>query len=110
MQTATLVTIRVIATDGTERLIQGEEGVSLMQILRDNAVDGVLALCGGCCSCGTCHVFIDPQYVAELPPMSADERDLLESSSYRNERSRLACQVRCTAALDGLPLQIAPED
>jgi 2Fe-2S ferredoxin len=69
-----------------------------------------LALCGGCCSCATCHVHVDPDFAALLPPMSEDENDLLDSSDHRNETSRLSCQIHLTAALDGLRVTIAPED
>ena len=72
--------------------------------------DELLALCGGCCSCATCHVHVDPSFKDKLPPMSEDENDLLESSSERNETSRLSCQIPFTDALDGMKVTIAPED
>jgi 2Fe-2S ferredoxin len=81
-----------------------------MEVIRDNGYDELLALCGGCCSCATCHVHVDPEFMDALPPMSDDEDDLLDSSDHRNERSRLSCQIPVTAALAGLRVQIAPED
>ena len=72
--------------------------------------DELLALCGGCCSCATCHVHVDPAHVDRLPPMSDDENDLLDSSSYRNELSRLSCQIQFGNDLDGLAVTIAPEE
>lgn len=103
---------RLIVTtrEGAEREVEGEAGMSVMEIIRDNGFDELLALCGGCCSCATCHVHVDPDLAAELPPMSEDENDLLDSSSDRDESSRLACQIQFTAALDGLRVRIARED
>jgi 2Fe-2S ferredoxin len=95
---------------GLERQVLGEEDQSIMEVIRGNGFDELLALCGGCCSCATCHVYVDPEFADRLPPMSADENDLLDGSEHRTERSRLSCQVSCGRGLDGLRLQIAPED
>ena len=96
--------------DGTEVTLSASIGLSVMQAIRDGGIDELLALCGGCCSCATCHVYIDPDFKSKLPPLSADENDLLDSSMVRTENSRLSCQLRVTEALDGLKLTIAPED
>lgn len=103
---------KVIVVDraGEEKTIDAQAGLSLMEVIRDNGFDELLALCGGCCSCATCHVHVDPAFVDKLPPMSEDENDLLESSDHRNETSRLSCQVTLNADLDGLKVAIAPED
>jgi 2Fe-2S ferredoxin len=100
----------VITREGEEREIEGEAGLSVMELIRDAGFDELLALCGGCCSCATCHVHVDPAFADKLPSMSDDENDLLDSSSDRDERSRLSCQLRFSAALDGLKVQIAEED
>ena len=100
----------VVTRDGTETVVEGKEGWSVMEIIRDNGFDELLALCGGCCSCATCHVHVDPAFKDRLPAMSEDEDDLLESSDHRNEDSRLGCQVPFTADLDGLKVTIAQED
>ena len=100
----------VVTREGEEREIMGETGLSVMEAIRDAGIDEVLALCGGCCSCATCHVHVDPEFAAKLPKMSADENDLLDSSSDRDERSRLSCQIELTDALDGLKVTIAAED
>ncbi len=81
-----------------------------MEIIRDAGVDELLALCGGCCSCATCHVHVSPDSLSRLEPMSEDENDLLESSSGRDTTSRLSCQISFSAALDGLAVTIAAED
>jgi ferredoxin, 2Fe-2S len=90
--------------------IDAEPGRSVMEVIRDAGSDELLAICGGCCSCATCHIYVDPQFAERLPAMSDDEFDLLESSDHRGETSRLACQLPFTAALDGLTVVIAPAD
>lgn len=81
-----------------------------MEAIRDNGFDQLLALCGGSCSCATCHVFIrqGPGDISLAP--QGDESDLLDSSSHRTENSRLSCQITLTDAHDGMVVQIAPED
>lgn len=103
-------TITVIDRSGTARDVQADNGLSLMEVIRDNGFDELLALCGGCCSCATCHVYVAPEFAGNLPVMSEDENDLLDSTDNRNEQSRLSCQVPVTDALDGLQVTIAPED
>jgi 2Fe-2S ferredoxin len=100
----------VVTRDGEEREVTGGAGLSVMEVIRENGFDELLALCGGCCSCATCHVHVDPEFAAKLPPMSEDENDLLESSADRDSRSRLSCQIPFTDALDGLRVTIADED
>lgn len=102
--------ITVVDQSGSEKAIDAPEGRTLMEVIRDNGFDELLALCGGCCSCATCHVHIDAAFMDKLPKMSADEDDLLDSSDHRNEFSRLSCQVPVTGALEGLTVTIAQED
>lgn len=100
----------VVTRDGEEREVTGDSGLSVMEVIRENGFDELLALCGGCCSCATCHVHVDPEFAAKLPPVSEDENDLLDSSEHRDEYSRLSCQLRFTDALDGMKVRIAEED
>jgi ferredoxin, 2Fe-2S len=100
----------VVSRDGTEHQIEGQNGLSVMELIRDAGIDELLALCGGCCSCATCHVQLDPSFAAAVTPMSEDENDLLESSEHRGDTSRLSCQIAFSDALDGLRVTIAPED
>lgn len=102
--------LTVNTREGDEREIEGEVGLSVMELIRDAGIDELLALCGGCCSCATCHVHVDPAFVDKLPPMTSDEDDLLDSTSDRDATSRLSCQVPFSAALDGLRVTIAAED
>ena len=99
-----------IAHDGTEHAVEAEAGQSLLQCAQENLVPGILGDCGGCCSCATCHVHVDPSYMDKLPAMTDDENDLLDSSDHRNEYSRLSCQVPVTEALEGIKVTIAQED
>ncbi|MFG1279860.1 2Fe-2S iron-sulfur cluster-binding protein [Xanthobacter autotrophicus] len=93
-----------------ETQVEGKEGLSVMEIIRDSGFDELLALCGGCCSCATCHVYVDPTFSSLLPAMSDEENDLLDGSSSRRAESRLSCQLFFSDALDGLRVTIAPED
>nr|WP_087575480.1 ferredoxin [Sphingomonas sp. CDS-1] len=100
----------VINRSGDETSIDAREGVSVMEAIRDNGFDELLAPCGGCCSCATCHRFVDEVWSGAVGAASGDEDDLLDSSDHRMARSRLSCQIMMTAALDGLRVAIAPED
>jgi len=102
--------ITVVNQSGEATNVEAPLGRTLMEVIRDNGFDELLALCGGCCSCATCHVHIDPAFADKLPKMSEDENDLLDSSEHRNEFSRLSCQVPVTEALEGLKVTIAQED
>jgi 2Fe-2S ferredoxin len=102
--------IEVTTRDGRTKQLQGQSGRSLMENLRDGGIEEILALCGGCCSCATCHVFVDEEWLGQLPPMSEDEDDLLETSNARAANSRLSCQIPLTDALDGIAVTVAPED
>jgi len=103
-------TLIVVTREGEERAVNGEAGLSVMEVIRENGFDELMALCGGCCSCATCHVHVDPEFAAKLPKMSEDEDDLLESSSERNAYSRLSCQIAFGEELDGMRVTIAEED
>jgi ferredoxin, 2Fe-2S len=78
-----------------------------MEVIRDSGIDEIEAICGGTCTCSTCHIYVADEDLARLPPMSDEERQMLSASAPR-AGSRLACQVLVTDALDGLHLTIAP--
>ena len=103
---------RLIVTtrSGETREVEAAAGLTVMEAIRDNGFDELLALCGGCCSCATCHVHVDPEFDALLPRLTGDEDDLLDSSDDRDENSRLSCQIPFTDELDGLRVRIAEED
>lgn len=107
-----MATLIVTDRSGIEHALEGDgmDGLSVMEIVRDSGAEEILALCGGCCSCSTCHVYVDADFLEKLPPMSREETELLDGSDHRNERSRLSCQIRFRNELDGLKLTVAPED
>ncbi|WP_151973846.1 2Fe-2S iron-sulfur cluster-binding protein [Erythrobacter sp. EC-HK427] len=105
-----MIKLSVTTRDGESSEISVEEGLTLMEAIRDNGFDQLLALCGGCCSCATCHVHVDPAFAEKLRPISDDEDDLLESSDHRDGASRLSCQIRLDASHDGIKVRIAEED
>ena len=100
----------VVNRAGEEREVEAAAGLTVMEAIRDNGFDELLALCGGCCSCATCHVHVDAAFADKLPAMSEDENDLLDSSDSRDGNSRLSCQIPFTDDLDGLKVTIAVED
>ena len=102
--------ITIVTRNGSERAVEGEAGLSVMEVIRENGIDELLALCGGCCSCATCHVYVDEAWVGALPPIGPDEDDLLDLSDERAPNSRLSCQIRFGEALEGLRVTIAPDD
>lgn len=100
----------IVTRDGTEHEITGDTSLTVMENIRDAGFDELLALCGGCCSCATCHVHVEGGDADALPAMTEDENDLLDSSDHRGPTSRLSCQLPFTDALDGLRVRLADED
>jgi len=102
--------ITVVARSGEARSLDAAGDGSLMEALRGGGFDDILALCGGCCACATCHVHLDRTSFAALPPMSEDENDLLDAASERDATSRLSCQVAVADLPPGATVRIAAED
>lgn len=102
--------LTVTQRDGETRTVDAAAGMSVMEAIRGGNIDELLALCGGCCSCATCHVHVDADWLSKLPPMSPDEDDLLDSTSDRDATSRLACQLPFGEEMDGLSVRVAAED
>lgn len=94
---------------GLAHEVEAPLGRSLMQIAVDHSVPGLLGDCGGACSCATCHGYIDPGWAAELPPRSETEAFMLEGVPDPRENSRLCCQIRMKAELDGIVVQLPDE-
>lgn len=102
--------LRVIDRDGVEHEVQGAYGQKIMEILRELDY-GVTAICGGICSCATCHVHVDTKWRDKLPPRHSDETDLVSGTEeYDPEASRLSCQLEFTPELDGIRLKIVSEE
>ncbi len=105
-----MAVINVTNRAGKAETITGKVGNTLMENLRDAGLD-VEAICGGCCSCATCHVFIDDAWTAKMPARSADELELVEQTrAFKPANSRLSCQIKFTDAMDGLTVTVAPAE
>ena len=102
--------LTITDTEGETREVEGEVGLSVMEIIRDNDFDDLAAICGGCCSCCTCHVYVEEEWLDKLPQMEEDERDLLEDAENFMPNSRLSCQIEFDDSLDGIAVTIAPEE
>jgi 2Fe-2S ferredoxin len=103
------IRLNVIDRDGVEHAVDVSSLTSLMEALRELEY-GVSAICGGMCSCATCHVFIAPEWMDKLPDQQGDERELVVELVDHRETSRLSCQIPLSPALDGLRLTLAPEE
>jgi 2Fe-2S ferredoxin len=104
-----MVLLRVVDRDGVEHEVEGKIGLKVMETLRELDY-GVAAICGGMCSCATCHVHVDGQWLPRLPAAMSDERELLSELTHYQENSRLSCQIELTAELAGLKVTIAPDE
>jgi len=103
--------IYVTDRNGTEIAVDATNGFTLMEAIRDEGNFELAAICGGMMSCSTCHVYVDQSWREKMPPLSRDERELLEESShYQEGASRLSCQIEIKADLAGLKVTVAPED
>ncbi|HKD47496.1 MAG TPA: 2Fe-2S iron-sulfur cluster-binding protein [Rhizomicrobium sp.] len=102
--------MKIIAIDrqGQEHTLEGRDGWSVMEILRDGGLD-IAAECGGACACATCHVYVDNGWIEKLPPRSDAETDMLDMALAVESNSRLSCQIVCSEALDGIKVTVAPE-
>jgi 2Fe-2S ferredoxin len=101
--------VKIYATDrqGKEHTLEGREGWSMMEILRDNDLD-VAAECGGACACATCHVYVNDDWYHKLPKPLDAEIDMLDMAVAVEPNSRLSCQVICNDAADGIKVTVAP--
>ena len=96
--------------DGVEHRIEAKAGVSIMETLRDFEW-GVAAICGGMCSCATCHIYLTPDSATRVAAAQPDEKELLqELEGFRPGASRLSCQVQFEESMDGLEFTIAEDE
>lgn len=100
----------VIDREGGQHEFDLEDGQSIYEPLRELDA-GIEALCGGMCSCATCHVYIESEWAGKIPAAQDDELELLEETEcFKEGESRLSCQVVMTDELDGVRMTIAPEE
>ena len=98
--------VTYIEHDGREHVVEVEAGRSVMEGAVRNSIPGIDGDCGGACACATCHDFIEPEWVDRVGGASAGEIDMLEFASDVRDNSRLGCQIRISATLDGLRLRM----
>lgn len=102
--------LHVTWRDGSEAEIEATDGRSVMEGIRDTGSEEIMALCGGSCSCATCHIHVAPDWIERTGRAEGVEAELLSTSDHCTDTSRLSCQIAVTPALAGLRLSIAPED
>jgi len=99
-----------ISMDGTPRVVDGTVGESVMKAAVQNGVPGIVAECGGNCSCATCHVWVAEEFIPAVGEPGDMEEDLLDLAvTERRPGSRLSCQIPVTDALDGITVEIPPD-
>jgi ferredoxin, 2Fe-2S len=99
--------INFILADGTQRRVDASAGTSVMQAATGAGVAGIVAECGGSAMCATCHVYVDIAWAGQLPAPLSNELEMLEcTAAERQPTSRLSCQIKLTAASEGLTVRI----
>jgi 2Fe-2S ferredoxin len=104
-----MVKVTYIEPDGTAKVVDADPGVSVMETAVDNDIEGIVAECGGGCSCATCHVYVDESWLDKLPAPEPQEDGMLDCVLDRRTNSRLSCQIAITAELDGLVVAVPEE-
>jgi 2Fe-2S ferredoxin len=94
--------ITFIEHDGTKHTVEGEIGSTVMETALRNQIGGIVAECGGACTCATCLVHVDEAWSERVGKPSPEEEDMLDFAFEVKETSRLSCQIKVTEALDGL--------
>ncbi len=105
-----MVNLTFIAQDGEKHRVEAEIDYSVMEAAYNSDIPGILAECGGAAACGTCHVYVDPQYIDMLEPVSDVEDSMLYAVEDRRSNSRLSCQLRVKNELEGLVVTIAENE
>jgi len=98
--------ITFIQNDGTERVVEAEPGMTVMETAVKHGVQGIAAECGGACACATCHVYVDKEWQAATGTPEQMKEDMLDFAFDVRPSSRLSCQIKVTDALDGLVVRI----
>ena len=98
--------ITFIQPDGTQQVVQAEPGWTVMEAAKKEQIRGIEAECGGACACATCHVYVDDAWREKVGKPAEMEEDMLDFAFEVKESSRLSCQIKVTAELDGLVLRV----
>lgn len=99
-------TLIFVEHNGNTREVDAAIGASVMEAAVNNGIDGILAECGGSCSCATCHVYVDPQWLKKLPPAEDFELGTLEGVREPRENSRLGCQIVVDSSMAGATFHV----
>ena len=103
-----MTTIRFIQASGSEQEVDAADGESVMRAAQVHGVPGILADCGGCLTCATCHVYLPEEWFDRIAPQSEDETAMLEGAVDPRSNSRLSCQIAVSPDLEGLTV-VVPE-
>ena len=98
--------VTIIEHGGAVHTLDAANGQSLMQLAMSNSVPGILADCGGSCSCATCHVYVEPEWLDRIPQASSAEKDMIECALHVQDNSRLSCQIELSDSLDGIVVRL----
>ena len=98
--------ITYIDSSGNERAVEAELGSTVMETAIRNNIPGIEAECGGACACATCHVYVDEGWIAIVGEPSPMEEDMLDFGYDVKPNSRLSCQIKVTAEIDGLVVRV----
>jgi len=100
--------VTYIEHGGAQHHVEVPDGLSVMDGAKRYTIPGIDGDCGGACACGTCHVYVEQGWFERLPPMDELERDMLDFAFDVQPNSRLSCQIKVDAALDGLTVRCPP--
>ncbi len=98
--------ITFIEFNGTEHVVEGEVGQTLMEVAVKHSIPGIEAECGGACACATCHVYVDEAWLEKTGTPKDTEEDMLDFAFDVRDNSRLSCQIKVTEELDGLVVRL----
>ena len=101
--------VTFVQPSGDQQEVEIATGTTVMEGAVDHGVDGIVAACGGCCSCSTCHVYVDPSCAERVGQPDEAEQDVLEFAIDPDQRSRLSCQLEMSDELDGLIVHVPAE-
>lgn len=101
-----MIKVTYVAFDGNARTVELKPGTSIMEGAVKNNIPGIDADCGGACACATCHVYVDEAWREETGSPSAGEQSMLDFAENPAANSRLSCQIRARAELNGLVVRL----
>jgi 2Fe-2S ferredoxin len=105
-----VIKVIFVEPDGARREVFAKPGTNLMQCAIDNMIPGVDGICGGCCSCATCHAYVCDEWMPAAGVVSGEEDAMLDSVDQRKPGSRLLCQLKLASDLDGIVVYLMGED